>query len=200
MTGAPDSIQLTFDAIGFGPEVVDGVHVIRPFGKSNKKARTCTADPFGLLALRAQRQMELRRTYGLGEYASAALEVVPMPEGKAFRHFAYCVIAGYAVANRYFLKPSEMFGAGRDQVELSGARHIVQNLAIEIGGCPTTMVGRVFGRHHATVGHAVQSVNSLRLMSPSLEAEMDNLERAILDWWAVAEDGEGLRRRIAVIA
>ena len=197
-----NELQLSFDAVGFGHDILEKVpHVFKRNKKTQKaQPRTCIADPYGLCALRAQRQLGLRRSYSFGEYASAALAIVALPDDEHFRDFAYCVITAYAVANRYFLTPDEVFGEKRDQVELSGTRHVIQHLAVEIGKCSTVMVGHIFGRHHASVRHAVDNVASLRLASAALEAELDNLENVIIDLWALSGDGEGFRRRIAVIA
>ncbi|WP_119309663.1 hypothetical protein [Cohaesibacter haloalkalitolerans] len=198
----PLELQLSFDALGFGPDMLGTVphEFKRKRSRTTGISRTCMADPYGLCALRCQRQLGFRRSYSLGEYASAALQHTALPEGKRFRDFAYCVIAAYAVAGRYFLKPDEIFVERRDLVEISGARHIAQHLAVEIGRCSTVMVGQVFDRHHASVRNAVDRVAVLRLASPALEAEVNNLENVILDLWALADEGESLRKRIAVIA
>ncbi|WP_321339688.1 helix-turn-helix domain-containing protein [uncultured Cohaesibacter sp.] len=195
-------LQLTFDALGFGPDMLDKVpHVFkRKKGKGAQQPTACSADPYKLCAFRCQRQLGFRRSYALGEYASFALKYTVLPEGKRFRDFAYCIIAASAVSERYFLKPEEIFVEKRDQIEISGARHIAQHLAVEIGKCSTVMVGQVFDRHHASVRNAVDRVAVLRLASPALEAEVSNLENVVLDLWALADEGESLRKRIALIA
>ena len=203
MTNKPvPELQLTFDALGFGPDMLQMVpHVFKRKKKSQPAPRTCMADPYGLCALRCQRQLGFRRSYALGEFIAAALKYTVLPEeGKHWRDFAYCVISAYAVAERYFLKPDEMFVDKRDLVEISGARHVAQHLAVEIGKCSTVTVGQVFDRHHASVRNAVDRVAALRLASPALEAEVDNLENVVLDLWAMSDGGEGLRKHVTMIA
>ncbi|WP_319528965.1 hypothetical protein [uncultured Cohaesibacter sp.] len=199
-------LQLSFDALGFGPEFLPHVqNRCAPFeeaagrGRKKSKLRTCSADPYGLIALRAQRQLGLRRSYSLQDFARLVLDGRAMPKGKELTCFAFCLIVISEVASRYFLSPDEIYSGGRAQLEFSGAQHVCQHIAVENGGFSTMKVGRVFRRHHASVRHAVDEVAAKRLSSPGLEAEIDNLENKILDLWAFAGDGAGIEARLALL-
>ncbi|WP_180966875.1 hypothetical protein [Cohaesibacter celericrescens] len=193
-------LQLSFDALGFGPDFLAHVPVVRaPKKRGEQGPRTCSADPYGLLAMRAERQLGLRRSYSLADFISAARDIGVNPSDKDMRCFAYCLITAHAVASRYFLRPEEVFTNTRNTLEPAGVRHICQHIAVENGSFSTMAVGRAFNRSHASVRHSVNSVAAKRLASPALEAELDNLEHVIIDLWALAGNGEGLKDRLAVI-
>lgn len=198
-------LQLSFDVLGFGPEFLQQVpHVRVPAKpkKGRKRAAFASAvpgDPYGLIALRYRRQFGLRHSYSLADFAKAALAVGELPDERQLRCFAYCIVVAHAVASRYFLTPEETFAKERNVQQFSGIRHICQYIAVKNGGFTTGQVGRVFGRHHASVRHAVDEVEDKREYSDSVDSEISNLENVILDLWALAGNGEGIRERLDLI-
>lgn len=194
-------IQFSFDAIGFSDEylALDIKPKPRKRGRKAVGPSTCKRDPYGLLAMRLERQYGLHKCYSMSEYIEAAIEAHGAPEVSNIKCFAFCIVVADAAGTRYFQTPKELFSETRDGQEENGLRHICQHIVVENTKFTTGQVGRVFGRHHASVRHAVNSVAAKRLDSPTLEAELDNFENLVLDRWAFSGDGEGVRDKLRLL-
>jgi hypothetical protein len=71
-------------------------------------------------------------------------------------------------------------------------------ISVVCGGFERSQVGRVFGRDRTTVTHAVNQIECLRAEVADFDRDVDMLESAVIDHWAVAVagDADGLAARL----